>query len=577
MKIKLSKLSSIPKVFEPITFIDGINLVMGEKSDNEGAKKGKKTNGVGKSLCVEFINFCLLKSVSSSRVLKIPKEKLPPDTEIILDLSINGIDYKISRTTGNPEVPKINTKTQEIVFANIEDANEYLKEKLFAGMPNSSELGFREFLGPFLREEESEFKDIISCYDLLKRIPPNVKPHAFLFGLDISIINEIELIFKDIDKANNLKKEAKNQLITKNSLKIGEVKSTLNSLNSDLAKIESTIENFKTNVAFDSMQDDLVKIQSEIDELRSKQGTLKYGLKKIKSLPAIENINKNEIEIIYNQYKQGLGNIVVKSIEEVIGFKEKIDQFQNRLFNEKILSLQSELNLTTEKLIILENTRLSKLKIIDQKGILKDVKNGFTIFYEKKDLVSEIKNRFDLYMENENKCKELKLKKSENLNKIDQLILKSKSIIEDFNQTILNIHEFIMDSNEASFDIRSIDEKKVLVFDMRIDDDGSHSIDRTKVFIYDIALLLNKFTKNNHPKLLIHDNIFDADQDTLIKSLNYLSLNENSDFQYILTLNRDKIENEERSKLLKLDILDHRIANFTKDKRFLLGEKYAEV
>jgi hypothetical protein len=65
------------------------------------------------------------------------------------------------------------------------------------------------------------------------------------------------------------------------------------------------------------------------------------------------------------------------------------------------------------------------------------------------------------------------------------------------------------------------------------------SVDRTKVFIYDMALMINSHTKVRHPLFLIHDNIFDVDQDTLVESLNYLAERETDgiDFQYILTLN----------------------------------------
>ena len=48
------------------------------------------------------------------------------------------------------------------------------------------------------------------------------------------------------------------------------------------------------------------------------------------------------------------------------------------------------------------------------------------------------------------------------------------------------------------------------------------------------------------------------------------------DFQYILTLNRDKIENEERRKDINMDIDSHRVATFTKDKKFL-GRSYQEI
>ena len=74
-----------------------------------------------------------------------------------------------------------------------------------------------------------------------------------------------------------------------------------------------------------------------------------------------------------------------------------------------------------------------------------------------------------------------------------------------------------------------------------------------------------------HPLFLVHDNIFDVDQDTLVQCLNYVYKQEEKfqDFQYILTLNRDKIEDEERRNLICMDIDEHQVAIFTKEKKFL--------
>jgi uncharacterized protein YydD (DUF2326 family) len=131
-----------------------------------------------------------------------------------------------------------------------------------------------------------------------------------------------------------------------------------------------------------------------------------------------------------------------------------------------------------------------------------------------------------------------------------------------------------MGNRECSFDVETMNKsrnKEVVKFSLRIFDDGSHSIERTKVFIYDMALMFTESTRQRHPKLLIHDNIFDVDQDTLVQSLNYLARQEEGyeDFQYILTLNRDKIENEENQKKIRLDIAEHTRASFTKQKKFL--------
>ncbi|MFA6518607.1 MAG: DUF2326 domain-containing protein [Candidatus Shapirobacteria bacterium] len=579
MRIKLLRLYSSPEIFKPIDFTDGINLIMGEKVEDESVKKGKKTNGVGKSMCIEFINFCLLKKTSDSRVSKIPLDKFMEDTQIILDLEINSNYIKITRTKQKPDNPTIVKDGVETEFSSIEDANQYLKELLFSNVENAT-LGFREFLGPFVRDEESEYKDILSCYDLSKRIPPSVKPHAFLFGFDISIINGIEKLFKEIEKVNTHKLQLQKSLTENKTRKIRDVKAVLNSLNDDLRKIDTALESFKTNEAYEVMQEDLGKIQLEIENLRARQTALKYELRKVKSFPSLEVIKRKEIEIIYEQFKSGLGEIVSKSIDEVVGFKEKIDEFQKRLLVEKVASLEEELDIVTTKLQNLENSKVDKLKVIDQKGVLKDIKNGYAIYHQKRDSYSYLQNTYEAYDKADSDWKKLRLEKDQMFLKLDAQIFDARTIIGNFNDTIVEIHSYIMDSNEASFDIKTVNEsksKQILSFDMRIDDDGSHSIDRTKVFIYDLALLFNEYTNKRHPKFLIHDNIFDVDQDTLIKSLNYLSRKESQKFQYILTLNRDKIENEEQSKLLELDIKEHRVANFTKKDRFLYGDKYSEV
>jgi uncharacterized protein YydD (DUF2326 family) len=579
MRIRLLKLHSEPEIFKPIEFNDGINLIMGEKVE-ENVKKGNKTNGVGKSMCSEFINFCLLKSTSSSRVMKIPLDKFPEDTQIILDLEINNKNIRIIRTKEKPNNPIITINKEEIEFSNLDDARQELKKLLFSEFSEDVNISFREFLDPFMRDENSEFKDILLIYGGSKQ----TKPHAFLFGLNLSLINEIQKGFKEIEKTNTHKLKLKKSLTEDGTKKISDIKTTLNALNDDLMKIDSALESFKANDAYETQQDDLAKIQVKIDELRSSQAALKYQLKKFKTFPTLEVIKKKEMEIVYNQFKNGLGDIVTKSVEEVVVFKEKIDEFQKKLFYERIDSLNDELKDITKQLQLLENNKIERLKIIDQKGVLKDMKNGYAIYHQKKDLYSNIQNKYKDYEKTEKEWKDLKLEKDKHFQSLDTLIFEAKNIIDSFNTTILNIHEYIMDSNEASFDIKTINRsknKQILTFDMRIDDDGSHSVNRIKVFIYDLALLFNKFTSKRHPQFLIHDNILEVDGDTIEKSLKFLMQKDNNNFQYILTLNRDelkKIENSQVKQEIKSTIENsYKIANFTKKNRFLYGDKYSEI
>lgn len=172
----------------------------------------------------------------------------------------------------------------------------------------------------------------------------------------------------------------------------------------------------------------------------------------------------------------------------------------------------------------------------------------------------------------------LEQKKGDLLLQLNTLLFRMQAFQESFQETILKIHERIMGNRKAAFMILTQQKTKTSIeFEMRVDADGSHSVDRTKVFIYDMALMFNEFTQKRHPKFLIHDNIFDVDQDTLIQSLHFLLKQEDlhDDFQYILTLNKDKIENElKNNQILLVD--RHFKAIFTKSKKFL-KQDYQEI
>ena len=66
-----------------------------------------KTNGVGKSMAVEFINYALLKRHNDSRVSLIPEEDLSRDTTVCLDFELNGHTITSRRVIDDQECPTL--------------------------------------------------------------------------------------------------------------------------------------------------------------------------------------------------------------------------------------------------------------------------------------------------------------------------------------------------------------------------------------------------------------------------------------------------------------------------------------
>lgn len=578
-RIRLNRLYSESNIFEEISFHDGVNIILGEKYDDSSVK-GRKTNGVGKSMSIEFLDFGFLNDYEKSRIAKIPKEVFPLEENVILDLDIGDEAITIKRNRKQADQPVIIREGRTVSFDKLQDAREYLTGLIFPKLNGKKVPSFRNLFSILMRDERSEFTDIIKCHDLTKKIPDDLSAHLFLLGFSLEAYKNTLETIKEIEAVNTVIAKDKKELTQEGKKKISDVKAELNALEDELQKLEDAIESFKTNETFDSMEADLIELEDLLDQLRKRQKALRYDYEKIRKMPKPEQIDDREIELVYNQFKSELGNAVVKSLNEVVGFKNKIEEFQRTLVNQKAKELESQLKSIAEQIRVLDDEYSEKLKVIDKKGVLKNLKVSLKIYEAKKDSISHTKFLFDQYEKNEKKKRMLNLQKTQQLMEIDSEIEQNKEIMDDFIDTILEIHESIMGNKECSFSLQTVDKarkKTPVELTLRIYDDGSHSVDRTKVFIYDMALLFNQYTRDRHPLFLVHDNIFDVDQDTLVQCLNYIYKQEEQcqDFQYILTLNRDKIENEEQRKLIQMDIDEHQVAVFTKEKKFL-GRNYQE-
>ena len=578
-RIRLNRLYSESNIFEEISFHDGVNIILGEKYDDSSVK-GRKTNGVGKSMSIEFLDFGFLNDYEKSRIAKIPKEVFPLEENVILDLDIGDEAITIKRNRKQADQPVIIREGRTVSFDKLQDAREYLTGLIFPKLNGKKVPSFRNLFSILMRDERSEFTDIIKCHDLTKKIPDDLSAHLFLLGFSLEAYKNTLETIKEIEAVNTVIAKDKKELTQEGKKKISDVKAELNALEDELQKLEDAIESFKTNETFDSMEADLIELEDLLDQLRKRQKALRYDYEKIRKMPKPEQIDDREIELVYNQFKSELGNAVVKSLNEVVGFKNKIEEFQRTLVNQKAKELESQLKSIAEQIRVLDDEYSEKLKVIDKKGVLKNLKVSLKINEAKKDSISHTKFLFDQYEKNEKKKRMLNLQKTQQLMEIDSEIEQNKEIMDDFIDTILEIHESIMGNKECSFSLQTVDKarkKTPVELTLRIYDDGSHSVDRTKVFIYDMALLFNQYTRDRHPLFLVHDNIFDVDQDTLVQCLNYIYKQEEQyqDFQYILTLNRDKIENEEQRKLIQMDIDEHQVAVFTKEKKFL-GRNYQE-
>lgn len=570
--LKINKLFSEPEVFDPIEFTGGINLILGETNETS-----EKTNGVGKSLCIEFINFCLLKKFSESRVSKIPDEAFSHSTLVCLRFSIHGVPVVSKRCIENHESPILIIDGTETEYFNIKDATNQLTNLLFGSSLNESHPSFRGMLSPLIRDERSEFKSIIKSIDTSISAPLDYTPHLYLLGINPATYREAIALQKDIDNTSKARGKLKKDVEELTGKRFKEANSDLNELTGQVDQIKAEMDALESAESYDIVKDELIELETKLENQRAKASLLSSELSKIKLFKGDNYINDSEVSELYERFKTGLGEMIKRELQEVTAFKRRIDDFQRTLIDSRKSALEQELKDLRRNIRSLDKIYKEKLSIVDQEGALKSLKTTVISYQKKLEEKSQLSAFIDKYNDFDQQIKITKQERSTKITILDSLVTDANSIKDEFEKAIIACHNYIMGNRRCSFNIEISEKKEVVKYELRIHDDGSHSNEREKVFIYDISLLLTPDVADFHPGLLVHDNIFDVDQDTLVKSLNYLAEKEEelNSRQYILTINSDKLH-EEKKKQLKLDIDTFKRASFTKAKRFL-GRHYQEV
>ncbi|MBQ9520623.1 MAG: DUF2326 domain-containing protein [Acholeplasmatales bacterium] len=574
-RIKLIKLSSENHLFDDINFRDGLNIILGETSDVDSKTK-KKTNAVGKSLAISFLNFALLADYKKSRIDKIPEQVFPLDENVILDFSIDDEFYQIRRNRKLPEKPVIIANGRSTKCEKIEEATAFIYSKLYKN--NVLAPSFRELFNFLCRAEESEFKDIKMPFDTKKNIPINIKPLFYLMGFDLNLYDEMGIKISAVKTQGTIVEKIKKDLSSEYS-SISSVKAEINSLKAEVQVLNESIEQIRVDETFKNLDKNIDELEKKISELRTNKMLLQNDLNKLEKNHRITLLDTEDILLVYNSIKKNLGDSVVKSIEQTNAFATKISEFQNVIIKDKVKELKA-------KLLELDSEYKNSLKkydeymsILNQKGVLKDVKVAIKNYDSKKNELSRKSSLYQKYEEENNNLVQLKSDCALAKAKMSASITNCKSIVENIEDTISDIHDYIIGNRECSLSVLLNEKSRAncpVDIKLRIYDDGSHSIDRLKVFIYDLSLMLNEKTNSRHPMVLIHDNIFDVDKDSLIKSLNYLYENCNSNVQYIMTLNYDKVNDEESIRELNFDINECKIVKLTKTDKFF-KKTYSEL
>lgn len=527
----LLKLYSNKEQFKNIEFFKtGITIIKGKKISSNT----KDTyNGVGKSLLIKIIDFCL----GCSKINDFSKLK---DWEFFLDVEINNSIYTISRRTDNQNEISVNHQTYSL-----DNFHKYIGDKLFKINEPIKNLTYRTLITRFLRPSKQSYVSYKKIFT--KETDYNAElAIAFLLGLDVKLLDSKRETKEKLEKEiKNKKFYEKDERISKFFEKGKDIKVTITNIKSKILSLEEQLKTFKINSEFSKLKLSKNDLSKEREKILNDISLFNLQIDSIRrSLDIHPDIPAQEVIDIYNEIKITFSDNIKKTLNEVFDFHKK-------LLDSRIARLKNDLTLILKKKKKSEN---SLKKINNNLDILSSTLTNTGTFEEYEVLNNEyilLKNQLNDLERYNNIISDTKETQANLKLQLDQANIETESYLKEINSLIekiilifKNFSEQFYRNKESGISIKvnSNINKQRFDIDAYIDSDTSDGVNEVKIFCFDLTLLN---LKNHNVHFLLHDSRLlsnmDARQQCILFKLASIFTEEHS-FQYIISINENTLD-----------------------------------
>lgn len=532
----LIELSANKPSFKTIKFKEGLNFIIGGMSSEQKNKKSTY-NGVGKSLMIKIIHFCL----GCNKIKSF--EKVLNDWEFFLKFKIDNNIYTVKRKCNEQNKIILNEKEMTV-----NEFNEFMGATLFfLDKVKYKYLTYRPLICRFIRPSKYSYNNYDTFVPKEKEYARNLC-NAYLLGLDVGLVDKKkELVCRKKEITEAKKIFEKDETIQSFFKKEEKIDVSIINLEQSIEELEKEVKNFKIADNYYEIKKEADEEQKELNNLENDLLLMKSAIENIdKSLNIKTDISKDKIISMYEEAKVELNSMIIKKLEEV-------EEFHNRLLNNRIKRLINQKNELKSKMKEIEQQKqkLSQnlnenLKLLGAYGALdeynslntklNDYKNRLEKLNDYKELIEKYKNELNnvnINLQQENIVTNDYLKDSRHI--INQNILVFRELAQRFypNKTSgIQIDNNESEKNQNRFNIS-----------VEIQDDTSDGVNGIKIFCYDYTIMINGY--NNNVRFICHDSRLFSDIDPRQKSECIKIAEEYTKkygFQYIATLNEDFLD-----------------------------------
>lgn len=495
--MRLIELTANQETFRTVRFNEtGLTLVVGKKSDPTDTSREHSTNGVGKSLLLYLVNFCL-----GSNPNKQMKEKLP-DWEFTLTFDLAGIRRTVIRSTENQNSVLVDGKNTPL--------KEYRKDlgrEVFGIKPSTKHLTFRALIGLFLRLGKpayiSEDQTVAKETDFAKQLRG-----SYLLGLDEQLANKKLELREEHLRLESIRSQFKKDSLLRDYFQGDrDVDLELDDLDEEIEKLQQQATEFQVAENYEQIASKAEETRRKWQRARNELNSFESSGRQIEfSLTEQPDVSTEEIRQMYLAAQVELPDAVQKKLEEVNEFHRELVESRSRRLTSEKHAIERRIEELKEEIQKLDNAKDDYFHFLGTHGALQEYEALHNRLSDSQRRADRLRQFQRLEQECQERSQKNKLEMSQESIRTTEYLKAAKTLTDEVNDRFRSMARRIWPNHTCGLVVHNNEGENKVRFDIdaRIQGDASDGISETKIFCFDMTVLLGR--RNHKMQFVMHDN-----------------------------------------------------------------------
>lgn len=576
----LKKIFSDTNLISPVSFHNGINVILGKYSDD---KESRGINGIGKSSLVRLIDFTLLSGKAESRFKKTKYDFLRDEEHTItLEFELSGKPYFIKRSF--KELKKVYFGSSQTQFEEFEKTEmSRVLESVFFPTENNEVFfegkRFGTLLEFFVKDDlqNQQRVDPLNFVSYNAGARDKALYNFYLLNLPTKTLLRYNEVSEEYDNYKKVIKTLSEKIFSDTGKDITEFRTERLKIENEIQSIEKSLKEYNFFEEHKDVESKLTQVIKQINEKSNSYHRLNHKLQQIKeAYNEVGTIDLEKIQKLYNETLENFGTFVKKSLKDVIDFKHQLLVNRNKYLIQEEKKIEASIQEVLTELEKLEVERSKLFSLVKERGALDRVESTYerlvserTRLEKNTSIIGEIDDINSILNDSDVILAELKRDIISELNSLQKYLDNLRLLFQEILENAIYLDE---DFENSYFDVKTnpTSRRNQLPFKITIEIPKADALgqERLKIVAYDIMVFLkSRIDKRHFPDFLVHDGVFHAiSNKTITNVLNFMNHKANKlhNFQYIVTFNEDEIDiNNSKYGDLDFNINDKVIAEFS--------------